>query len=277
MIKSVDDDTVEDFGQEWTRFNQSGVSARELKQAFDGYFAIFPWQDVGKESCGFDLGCGSGRWAQFVAPQIKELHCIDPSDAALAVARETLRDHSNCVFHLSDAEHIPLADASTDFGYSLGVLHHVPDTQMALHECARVLRPRAPFLIYLYYALENMPRWYRLVWKVSDHLRRIISALPYKVRIVVADSLAGLVYWPLARSARILEMMHVDVDAFPLSYYRRRNFYSMRTDALDRFATRVEKRFTQSQIIDLLHEAGFTDIKFGTARPYWCAIARRSL
>lgn len=28
---------------------------------------------------GFDLGCGSGRWAFFVAPKVAKLHCIDRS------------------------------------------------------------------------------------------------------------------------------------------------------------------------------------------------------
>ncbi len=38
------------------------------------------------------------------------------------------------------------------------------------------------------------------------------------------------------------------VDSVPLSAYRNRSVYTMRTDAYDRFAIRLEKRFTKEQI-----------------------------
>ena len=63
---------------------------------------------------------------------------------------------------------IPLPDGSADFGYSLGVLHHVPDTQKGIIECVRKLKPGAPFLLYLYYAFDNRPWWFRTIWKISD-------------------------------------------------------------------------------------------------------------
>ena len=48
-----------------------------------------------------------------------------------------------------------------DFGYSLGVLHHLEDTQAGMAACVRKLKPGAPFLVYIYYALENRPIWFR--------------------------------------------------------------------------------------------------------------------
>jgi hypothetical protein len=48
-----------------------------------------------------------------------------------------------------------------DFGYSLGVLHHVADTEGALRAAVRTLKPGAPLLVYLYYAFDNRPRWSR--------------------------------------------------------------------------------------------------------------------
>ena len=48
-----------------------------------------------------------------------------------------------------------------DFGYALGVLHHVPNTQEGLNSCIKLLKPGAPFLVYLYYSFDNRPNWYR--------------------------------------------------------------------------------------------------------------------
>jgi SAM-dependent methyltransferase len=122
---NIHHDTVEGFGDEWSRFDQSGLSATERAGIFAGYFSLFPWHELPEDAVGFDLGCGSGRWAQLVAPRVGRLHCIDPS-VALDVARRNLAANPNCVFHLASVDAIPLDDGSMDFGYSLGVLHHVP-------------------------------------------------------------------------------------------------------------------------------------------------------
>ena len=60
---------VEGFGDEWNRFDYSGFSQTELKEMFNGYFRIFPWENLPDGAVGFDLGCGSGRWAKFVDPK----------------------------------------------------------------------------------------------------------------------------------------------------------------------------------------------------------------
>ena len=88
-MKNIDPSTVESFGNEWKRFNQATVSNDELAKNFNDYFEIFPWDIIGEDSIGFDMGCGSGRWAKFVAPKVKYLNCIDPSES-IAVAKKNL-------------------------------------------------------------------------------------------------------------------------------------------------------------------------------------------
>jgi len=50
-----------------------------------------------------------------------------------------------------DAERLPFADASFDAVYSFGVLHHTPDTQAAIDEVRRVLRPSGFAVVGLYH------------------------------------------------------------------------------------------------------------------------------
>ena len=42
-----------------------------------------------------------------------------------------------------------LKDNSQDFGYCLGVLHHIPDTYLGLEKCVLKLKKGAPFY-YIY-------------------------------------------------------------------------------------------------------------------------------
>ncbi len=114
---------------------------------------------------GLDVGCGTGRWSVLVAPRVQHLHLLDPSAEALNVAKENLRGMNNVSYHLDSVAAIPLPPKSLDFAFSLGVLHHVPDTEAAIAAIADKLKPNAPFLVYLYYALDNRPIWYRLLWR----------------------------------------------------------------------------------------------------------------
>ena len=272
---NVDQRIVRDFGEEWTRFDQSALRPDEAETLFGQYFSLFPWSLLRSDPVGFDLGCGSGRWARFVAPRVGRLHCVDPS-RAIESARRNLAAYGNVEFHQVGVDELPFGDATMDFGYSLGVLHHLPDTQKGLTRCVRCLKRGAPFLLYLYYALDNRPAWYRWVWRLSDALRHVISGLPSSLRYGVTQAIAAAVYWPTARLARLGERLGLSVEHWPLSAYRSRSFYVMRTDALDSFGTTLERRFTRTQIAGMMAAAGLTDIHFREAAPFWCALGVRS-
>ena len=269
-----DEAVVDGFGDEWTRFDQSGLGETEKAEIFDAYFSLFPWTDLPDHAQGADIGCGSGRWASLVAPRVDTLHCIDPSEAALRVARLNLAAHAGVRFHCASVDELPIPDRSLDFAYSLGVLHHVPDTAAAIRSCVRLLKPGAPFLVYLYYAFDNRPTWFRRLWQISDMLRRTVSRAPHGLRAALSALLAGTVYLPLARSASLAARHGRDVEAWPLSFYRDRSFYVMRNDALDRFGTRLERRFTRDQVARLLTQAGLHDLQFREGAPYWVALGR---
>ena len=272
MTRNIDERVVTDFGREWAEFDQSEISVSELKNQFEKYFSIFPMTSLSDQSQGFDLGCGSGRWARFIAPEVGILHCIDPSDAALSVAKKNLMEYDNCQFHHAGVDDIPLNDNGMDFAYSLGVLHHVPDTAAGIRQCVLKLKPGAPLLLYLYYNFDNRPAWYRYIWKITNIFRAIISTLPYWLKYSLCQLIAALIYLPLARLALLLEKMGIEVKNMPLSEYRKKSFYTMRTDALDRFGTRLEQRFSRVQIKKMMEDAGLENIRFSDNPPYWCAV-----
>jgi SAM-dependent methyltransferase len=272
---NLDPRTVASFGDEWHRFDQQAMGSAEAERVFGDYFSIFPWGHLPPHAEGFDMGCGSGRWARFVAPRVGCLHCIDPS-SALDVARQSLTGQSNIQFHQASVASSGLQPNSQDFGYSLGVLHHVPDTAAAIRSCAELLKPGAPLLLYLYYSFDNRPRWFRWLWHSSNAARLLIRRLPPRIKQLVTDLIAILVYWPLARIAGLAESLGMGVEAFPLSYYRNCSFYTMRTDARDRFGTPLEKRFSRAQIRQMCTAAGLVDLRFSPKAPFWCVVGFKS-
>ncbi len=237
---NVDVKTVQGFGEEWSKFTQAGLSDAERAEVFRQYFSLIDWTLV----------------------------AADASREALKVAQSNV-SAPNVSFVEATPDSLPFPDGHFDLIFSLGVLHHVPDTEGAIRSLAPKLAPGGTLLLYLYYAFDNRPAWFRAVWKVSDLARRIISGLPFSMRYVISQLIAVCVYWPLARAARYLPVP----ASWPLRYYANRSFYFMRTDALDRFGTKLEKRFTRKQIEAMLESAGFSNIRFSDSMPYWVCAA----
>ncbi len=267
----TDNRVIKSFGNEWNRFDQSTVETDELNKIFMDYFEIFPWKLINKNSVGFDMGCGSGRWAKIIAPKVGKLNCIDPS-SAIDVAKKNLKKNYNVNYIKTSIDKVTLKSNSQDFGYCLGVLHHLEDTQKNLNKCTSLLKKNSPFLIYLYYSFENKNFIYIFTWKLSNILRKFVSILPEKIKNIFSDLFALIFYFPMAKISYFLDKMKINVNNIPLSYYRNLSFYTMRTDSRDRFGTFVEKRYSKKQIKKMLKNAGLYNIKFSKKAPFWCAI-----
>ena len=269
----LDQKVIQDFGNEWTNYDQSTINNKDLIKAFNQYFSIFPKKFLNKDMEGFDMGCGSGRWSKIIAPQIKKLNCIDPSYEALNIAKKNLFGNKNVFFYNKSVNEKSLEPNSQDFGYCLGVLHHITETQKGIDSCFNMLKKNSPFLLYLYYRFDNKPFWFKLIWKLSDLLRRLISKLPFPIKKKITYLIALFIYLPLSRFSKLLNSININIKNFPLSDYKDKTFYFMTTDALDRFGTKLEKRFTKNEIKSMLLKSGFVDIQFSPNTPFWVALA----
>ena len=160
---------------------------------------------------------------------------------------------------------------SLDLAMSLGVLHHIPDTGLAIMDVASKIKSGGVFLCYLYYKLENKPSYYRGLFWTSNSLRWVISRLPYALRKLIAHVIAALIYLPLARTAKLLSSKGKNVSNFPLHHYANMPFVMLQNDALDRFGTRLEQRFSKKEITEMLGSAGFdlSTLKFSDGEPFW--------
>ena len=178
-MTNIDPKTVASFGDECSRFDQQTMSDLETKKIFEANFAVFPWSDLPENVNGFEMG--SGRWARWVAPKVGHQHCINPSEA-LEVAQTNLTNFDNITFHCALVDSQCLPAVSQDFGHSLEVLHHIPDTQSAICSCLDLLKSGAALLLYLYYTFDNLSFWFRAVWRLSDLGRGLICHLHPSLR-----------------------------------------------------------------------------------------------
>lgn len=149
------------------------------------------------------------------------------------------------------------------------ILCHITDTAIGLRSCVVLLNSKTLFLQYLSFVLENHLPASRLLWRCSDALRYLISRNLAGNKYLVSDALAPGVYFRLVSAALLAERMPLCVEHVSLSYYIDQSFYTKRTDALDRFVTLLEWRFTQKEIRSMIDGSRLNQIPFLNRSHYW--------
>lgn len=272
--ENIDLEVVNEFGEEWTKFSvHSDESVRELRKE---YFDIIDETIVNKDTYMIDIGCGSGRWTDYFTDKAGFIEAIDPSDAVF-VADKMLGKQKNVRVTKASVDTIPWDDETFDFGMSIGVLHHIPNTKQALIDCVKKIKKGGYFYVYLYYRFDNRGFLFKSVFFLSNILRLVISRMPGGLKKFTCDVLAALVYWPLSRFAGLLHKMnlHSLAKKIPLEPYYNKPFYNLRNDCLDRFGTKLEQRFLRSEIEEMMTAAGLVNIKFGEHSAFWHAVGQK--
>jgi SAM-dependent methyltransferase len=271
--ENIHNRTVQSFSEEWTKFNY--FTKEEIKKAGDQYFDIIPSEYIRNKTI-LDVGCGIGRWSKYLADRAKFIECIDPSDAVYAAAK-FLRSHSNIRVSKAGVQGIPFPDNSFDFVFSLGVLHHIPHTESAMHNCVRKVKHGGYFMVYLYYNFDNRGFLFKSLYKVSDFFRRIISRLPSKIKKGTCDVIAVLIYMPFVLITKTLRKVGLKrlAKKIPLSYYADHSFNIIRNDSLDRFGTPLEQRFAKKEIKEMMEKCGLSNVIFSDNEPYWHALGQK--
>jgi SAM-dependent methyltransferase len=272
---NIDETTVRSFGEEWKAFHE--FDENELNRIGDQYFDIVTQAMYGKDKIVADFGCGTGRWTKYFAHKAGAIAAIDPSDAIFTAAA-VLEKTDNALLYKASIDNLPFPDNYFDFGFSLGVLHHIPDTPMAMDACVKKIRPGGYFLVYLYYNFDNRGMLFRFIYKMSNLIRLVVSKLPGKLKRFTCNILAVILYVPFVGLCRFLRMIGVPDrirQKVPLQIYEGASFYIIRNDALDRFGTPLEQRFTKKEITVMMENAGLTEIVFSPHAPYWHAVGKK--
>jgi len=249
------------FGAEWREHRDV---LPEHAAEFEQYFDLVDLAGL-KDARVLDLGCGSGRWSTFLKDRCRELVLVDFSDA-IFVARQNLRETPNCLFFKGDITRLPFADSFADFAFCLGVLHHLP---VSCLDATKHLKQYAPrLLIFLYYALDNRPVYFRALLGVVTAVRKVLARIRSPLfRNVFSFLGTAFLYMPLVLLGRLFDFAGLGRYVPLYEFYRNKSFKRIRQDVYDRFFTRIEQRVTRAQIMTL--RSDFKSVAISEHLPYW--------
>ena len=130
-------ETFRKKGADWDEMRALDLPAQAVEQAL---LDLLPPSGIGRA---LDIGTGTGRLLELLAPRVASALGVDASRAMLALARSRLARPglTHCAVRLADMYRLPLPDAGFDLVVLQMVLHHAEDPAGVLAEAARVLRP----------------------------------------------------------------------------------------------------------------------------------------
>jgi ubiquinone/menaquinone biosynthesis C-methylase UbiE len=195
--------------QQWDQIRSLHIDEREVEAGVLEALGGHPIGDL------LDLGTGTGRMLEIVAPRVERAIGIDLSREMLAVARANLEKANlhNCTIRQGDIFQLPFADQSFDAAIFHQVLHYADRPSLAVAEAARMVRPEGRLVIvdfaphaleflreehahrHLGFADAEISDWCREAGLVPEPVRHLIGQ-PLTVSIWVA--------WR-AREAKILD------------------------------------------------------------------------
>jgi len=272
--KNIDKKVVDEFGNEWLKFSEHSDDL--VKKGGEEYFDILNEKIINSKTYALDIGCGTGRWTKYLAAKVGFIEAVDPSNAIFA-ADQLLGEIKNVRLSQASIETLPFEDETFDFVMSIGVLHHIPDTGKALNDCVKKVKKDGYFYVYLYYNLDRRGAVYKTFFKISDLIRKVVSRFPVKIKQFVCDVLAIIFYMPFVLMGRFFNFLGFKnlAKRMPLHSYQNRPFFIIRNDALDRFGTRLEQRFSAKKIKEMMEESGLTDIVISSGIPYYHAVGKK--
>jgi tocopherol O-methyltransferase len=155
---------------------------------------LLQWAAVQQAAEILDVGCGIGGSSLYLAAKFRAAATgitLSPVQAARATERARAAGLSDYVqFQVADALHMPFADNSFDFVWSLESGEHMPDKTRFMQELCRVLKPGGQLLMvtWCHRPIAQQP----LTADEQQHLQEIyrVYCLPYVISLPEYEQIA---------------------------------------------------------------------------------------
>jgi SAM-dependent methyltransferase len=217
-----------------------------------------------------EAGCGMGRFLDVVSRDGAALAVGVDLSAAVDAAAENLGKRPNVLILQGDIFKLPLAPASFDAVYSIGVLHHTPSAERAFKSLVPLVRPGGTIAISVYAATVKPG----VMWALNMFRRRFLRIFTRRLptRVMLWWSLYAVpVFWaidkvPVVRYVRYL---------FPVLIYQNYPLSWSILDTFDTYATELESRHRPKEVFRWFREMALVDIDLLDSDDGWVSVRGR--
>jgi len=243
------DKYVKSFSFEWTIHKKTQLDSATGKTESKDTFVEKTGIELEKlrDKIVLDAGCGMGRFMEVVQPYAKEVIGIDLS-FAVDSAYENLKKFDNVHIIQADVFNLPLKNNTFDYIYSIGVLHHTPDTKKAFMNLPCLLKSGGEIAIWVY---SDETSYTQII---TDFYRLFTVHLPKKLLWYLSHLAIPFYYFKkIPKVGALINLV------FPMSSHSDWKWRVL--DTFDWYSPKYQHKHSYREIINWFKEAGLKDVE----------------
>jgi len=242
------DKYVESFSFEWTIHKKTQLDSATGRTESKDTFVEKTGIELEKlrDKIVLDAGCGMGRFMEVVQPYAKEVIGVDLS-FAVDSAYENLKKFDNVHIIQADVFNLPLKKNTFDYIYSIGVLHHTPDTKKALMKLPCLLKSGGEIAVWVYSKClyQHYP---------TDKYRRLTIHLPKRLLYCLSYIAVPLYYFQKLPLIGGFFEIYFHTSSHP-------NWRCRVLNTFDWYSPKYQNKHPCYEVMSWFKEAGLKDIE----------------
>ena len=267
MKQTLTSRTIDDFGDQWTRYtNNDGYygSPDLLADVFGPLLAA----EALKGKKVLEIGSGTGRIVHMLlAAGATHVTAVEPSRAMSVLKENTLSSAQQITYLQCRGDELP-GGPLQDFVVSIGVLHHIPEPQPVITSAYRILKPGGKIVIWVY-GWEGNGSYLSVILPLRSVTTRLphwlLSPICHGLNLLLAGYIGLARYFPVPLRRYMTEVLgRFSASKRYLVIY-------------DQLKPAYAKYYKEHEVRKLLEDAGFDDVKLHHRHGYsWTALGSKS-
>jgi SAM-dependent methyltransferase len=266
LMKTLDQRTIEDFGEQWHQFTENEGFYGSVASLEDKCCNLMSVEDIrGKDVC--EIGAGAGRFIGILSQlSPKSILAIEPSKAIEILQRNM--EVSEVPIRYLNATGGQLDEIDTlDYVFSIGVIHHIVDPVPTLRAALKALRPGGRLLIWVY-GYEGNELYLALV----SPLRWVTKRLPDPV----VRALSWVLLMIMEVYIQLCRFLPLPLRGYMVNVLGKFTMNKKLLAIFDQLNPAHAKYYKRDEIIEVVQSAGFINAKAQDRHGYsWSVIGEK--
>lgn len=268
------------FGQQWRTFAKTQLDDSQTKDSQLRWDTEVTWDagDLTGKTI-IEFGSGAGRFMDVVSKLgVKLAIGVDITDAVDA-SQDNLGKRGNCFFIQADFFKLPIKQGCIDYGYSLGVLHHTPNPEMAFYQLVNAVKKNGSVALGVYdISLYRRPNrnslrvlTMELLWAINlwrcELFRFFTTRMPEKLFLFYCKTVVPVLHY--LNKIPVIGLIRYLV---PSTCYRHMPVEWSMVDTHDTYVTKIVHQYRAKDVFQWFLKAHLHNIVVTNSRAGWTSL-----
>jgi len=260
FIKNAD--LKNSFGFQWKKWNKLQFDSENIGLPMEGhtgrmFSSITDFEsELNQNKIFLDIGAGSGRFSHLLLNKNNKVVCIEVSNSVDILYQNFSDKLEKALIIQADFEKLPIKEETIDHAFSIGVLHHSKNQEIAFSQVYKCLKNNGSFAASVY--SKDSPYNLTLVYlyrKFFNFLKYFFSYYP----VLFYAYLIVNIYYPIAKIMKFRGSYLLAKSIFPALIYKDKRWSIL--DTFDLLSPKFASTHSNENVINWFKNNKFINLQ----------------